>query len=130
MSSRSGLFEAIQITSDGTRWAQFDLPPTLRFRADGWTSTGEYVAGFYSNVQLGAACHAIPNTSIAGLAAVLTTERPGACGALQTDEAITARITLHDGGDLLMRACLQLPDLAASEQLVSTMLASVSIGND
>jgi hypothetical protein len=146
---------------------QFDLPPTLRFRADGWVSSGEFVAGFYSNVQLGAACHTfanggscglpldvlppgamliswgnvsglgitaqpageVPNTSIAGLAATITTDKPGACGAIHAEETITARIARTDGGDLLMRACLQSPDLSTAEQVVSAMLSSVTIGS-
>lgn len=34
----------------------FTLPSELRFRTDGFTSTGESIDGFYANVPLGSAC--------------------------------------------------------------------------
>jgi hypothetical protein len=34
----------------------FTLPPSLRFRTDGFTSSGEGIDAFYANVPLGSAC--------------------------------------------------------------------------
>jgi len=147
---------------------EFDLPPALSFRADGWTSSIEYVSGFYSNVRLGPSCkpfgngsscgmpldvlppgailvswgniarfgvsaqpeRVAPNTSIAGLPSTITTDKPGICRGLHTDETITVRIEdLGGNDDFEMQVCLTLPNLPAGEQLVTAMLASVSIGN-
>ena len=85
------------------------------------------VSGFGSTVL---PAGAIPNTSIAGFAATITTDKPGVCGSLQGDETIAARIT-HPGGndDFLMRACLRGPNLPAAEQLVTAILSSVTIPN-
>ena len=45
---------------------QFDLPAELQYQADGWVSSVEAVDGFYSNVELGAACQVVGNSGSCG----------------------------------------------------------------
>lgn len=71
-----------------------------------------------------------PNTSIAGLPSTITTDKPGICRGLHTDETITAKIADPGGSDdFEMQACLTQPNLSTGEKLVMAMLASVSMGN-
>jgi hypothetical protein len=71
----------------------------------------------------------VPNESIGGQPATVTIDKPGVCGNMHSDETITA-LTVQAGssGDYKIQACLRGPNLARSEQLVTAMLASVSIG--
>ena len=133
----------------------FTLPPQLKYRSDGFTSSGEGIDEFYANFPLGPACNPgcgissfmplpaggvvvgigvlsgvgisganpddpPPNTSVAGHAAVLTTDTSGQCG----DEAIDVRIPNPSGNDIIIRACLGGPDLTNGEQAFRTLLAS------
>jgi hypothetical protein len=133
----------------------FTLPTELQFRTDGFISTGEAIDGFYGNVPLGSACKdgcglrsfsplpagsvvvgfgviganpvkdPPPNTTIAGHAAVLSTEKPGTCGG---DETINARIPNPSGAEIIVRACLSGPDLTDGERTVQAVLASAAFG--
>lgn len=62
-----------------------------------------------------------PNISVAGRAAVFSTDKPGTCGG---DETIAVRIPNPSGNEYVVRACLRGPDLTAGEQTVQSVLAS------
>jgi len=65
-------------------------------------------------------------TSVAGRAAVISTDKPGDCGG---DETMTVWIPDLTGGEhyhYRLDACLRGPDLAAGEQTVQALLASAS----
>ena len=62
-----------------------------------------------------------PNISVAGRAAVISTDKPGECGG---DETINVRIPNPSGNEYIVRACLRGPDLTTAEQTVQSVLAS------
>ncbi|MEY2398899.1 MAG: hypothetical protein QOJ00_2073 [Actinomycetota bacterium] len=68
-----------------------------------------------------------PNTVIDGQIARVDAAKPGACKEIQGDETIVAAIARPSGGVFYMRACLSGDQLAAAEQNVYAMLASVTV---
>ncbi len=67
------------------------------------------------------------NTLIDGQPGRVESAKPGACGAIQADETIVAAVERPNGGVFYMRACLSGDQLAAAEQNVYAMLASVKV---
>ncbi len=67
------------------------------------------------------------NTLIDGQPARVESAKPGACSAIDADETIVAAVERPNGGVFFMRACLSGDQLAAAEQNVYAMLASVTV---
>ena len=67
------------------------------------------------------------NTLIDGQPARVESAKPGACKAIQAEETIVAAVEKPNGGVFYMRACLSGDQLAAAEQNVYAMLASVKV---
>jgi hypothetical protein len=134
----------------------FTVPALLRYRTDGFTSSGEAADGFYANFPFGkgacdSRCGIISFTPLPPNGVVLSigslsgvgvgghnpgdpapnTTIAGRDAAYTTDtscgdEAITVRFPAADEQDVIIRACLSGPDLGPAEEAIRTMLATAT----
>jgi len=131
----------------------FTFPPSLTYRTDGFTSSGESIDAFYANVPLGPACtaacglHSFSPLPADAIVVGFGTLSEIGIGALHHDDpapnsSIAGRAAIYTAakpgtcggdetitvrvGDYVVYACLTGPDLSSGEQTIHALLVTAT----